>query len=336
MGRMSLLAFSWLSLATASSAAPGVATHMRHVVFHLGPGIELRVDDLAGHLASRTSGPVVFDDVRSYVVQIESARVAMTPESLTNLMNTYVFAGPDAPISNIRIGVDGSEMTQSGTLKKGVPIPFSLRAALSVTADGKIRVHPTSMKAAGFLSKRVLDFFGLELDHLVKIKNASAVRVDGDDLLLDPEMLLPPPQIRGRLTRVAIENGLIVQQFGGSSSAKPISPPDKRFANYMYYRGGTLRFGKLTMRDTDLLLVDSDPKDHFDFSPERYNDQLVAGYSKNTRTHGLIVYMPDLSDLRRGSTPSPSAPLRLDPALPVQKPARSGQAGTQAASKRVP
>jgi hypothetical protein len=109
-----------------------------------------------------------------------------------------------------------------------------------------------------------------------------------------------------------------VQQFGGSSSAKRISPPDKRFANYMYYRGGTLRFGKLTMRDTDLLLVDSDPKDHFDFSPERYNDQLVAGYSKNTRTHGLIVYMPDLSDLRRGSTRSPSAP------------------ETQAASKRVP
>lgn len=65
----------------------------------------------------------------------------------------------------------------------------------------------------------------------------------------------------------------------------------------MYYRGGTLRFGKLTMTDTDLLLVDADQTDPFDFSPERYNDQLVAGYSKNTRAHGLIVYMPDLNDL---------------------------------------
>jgi hypothetical protein len=68
----------------------------------------------------------------------------------------------------------------------------------------------------------------------------------------------------------------------------------------MYYRGGTLRFGKLTMADTDLLLVDADQKDPFDFSPERYNDQLVAGYSKNTRAHGLIVYMPDLNDLGSG------------------------------------
>jgi hypothetical protein len=65
----------------------------------------------------------------------------------------------------------------------------------------------------------------------------------------------------------------------------------------MYYRGGTLRFGKLTMVDTDLLLVDADQKDVFDFSPARYNEHLVAGYSKNTPVHGLIVYMPDLNDL---------------------------------------
>lgn len=318
---MGLIAASWLSLAAASSSAPRVATHMRHVVFHLDSGIELRVDDLVGHLVSRTARPVLFDDVRSYLVDIDSARVSMTPESLTNLMNNYVFAAPDAPFKNIKIGIEGSEMTQSGTLKKGVPVPFSIRAAVSATADGKIRVHPTSIKAAGFVSKRVLDFFGLELDNLVKMKNVSAVVADGDDLLLDPQQLLPPPQIRGRLTRVAIENGEIVQQFGAGSS-KGIAPPDKRVANYMYYRGGTLRFGKLTMRDTDLLLVDSDPKDHFDFSPERYNDQLVAGYSKNTRAKGLIVYMPDLADLRRGSTPSASAGLRPGP--------------TPAASRKVP
>lgn len=35
------------------------------------------------------------------------------------------------------------------------------------------------------------------------------------------------------------------------------------------------------------------PKRPFDFSQERYNDQLVAGYSKNTAALGLKVYMPD-------------------------------------------
>jgi hypothetical protein len=36
-----------------------------------------------------------------------------------------------------------------------------------------------------------------------------------------------------------------------------------------------LQFGKLIMHDTDLRLVDADPRDPFDFSPEHYNDQLV-------------------------------------------------------------
>ncbi len=46
---------------------------MRHVVFHLGKGIEMRVDDLNGRLVSAGSGPPVFDNVNSYVVDIQYA-----------------------------------------------------------------------------------------------------------------------------------------------------------------------------------------------------------------------------------------------------------------------
>jgi len=293
------------SIPISSYAAEPVATRMRHVVFHLGNGIEMRVDDLNGSLVSAASGPPVFDDVNSYVVEIQSARVSLTAESLTNLMNNYVFAADNSPLKKLKIEIEGNELKQSGVLAKGVPVPFHLRASIGATADGKIRVHPTSMKAAGFVSKRVLDFFGLELERLVKVNPATGVTIDGDDLLLDPERLLPPPRIKGRLTRTWIENGLVVQEFG-TPSKKPLTPPNSRFANYMYYRGGTLRFGKLTMVDTDMVLVDADQKDPFDFSPGEYNDQLVAGYSKNTRSHGLIVYMPDLADLSRRSAVSTS------------------------------
>jgi hypothetical protein len=271
---------------------------MRHVVFHLGKGVEMRVDDLNGRLVSTASGPPVFDDVNSYVVEIQSARVGMTAESLTNLMNNYVFAAADSPLKKLKIEIEGNELKQSGVLVKGVPVPFHLRASIAATPDGRIRVHPTSMKAAGFVSKRVLDFFGLELERLVKVNASTGVAVEGDDLLLDPERLLPPPRIKGRLTRTWIENGVVMQEFG-TPSAHPLTPPNRRLANYMYYRGGTLRFGKLTMVDADMVLVDADQRDPFDFSPAEYNDQLVAGYSKNTRGHGLVVYMPDLNDLPR-------------------------------------
>jgi hypothetical protein len=72
-----------------------------------------------------------------------------------------------------------------------------------------------------------------------------------------------------------------------------------RRTNYIYFRGGTLRFGRLTMTDTDLQLVDGDSSDPFDFFPERYQRQLIAGYSKNAPPGGLITFMPDQNQSAR-------------------------------------
>jgi hypothetical protein len=279
-----------------------VQVRMENVNFHVGHGVELRVLHLSGRLASATPGKVpTFDDVNSYTIDIESARVAMTAGSLTNLMNNVLFAGPDAPIKNMTVDIEGNELKQTGTLKKGVSVPFTMRASLDVTADGKLRLHPTSMKAAGIIPKGLLDFLGLHLKSLLKVRAESPMQVSGDDLLLDPERALPPPRIRGKLTKAWIVDGLVYEQFGEEKATQLLTPPVAS-RNFMYYRGGTLRFGKLTMVDADLMLVDEDPKDPFDFSPAQYKDQLVAGYSKNTPDNGLVTHMPDLSDISKRGT----------------------------------
>src|SRR5262245_47674882 len=111
------LALSAMAL-TAEAWADPVAARMHNVMFHLGHGIELRVADLAGQLVSRTpSRPPVFDDVDSYLLDLSSARVSMTPDSLTNLLNNYVFAYPDAPFKNLKVTIENGELRQSGTLK---------------------------------------------------------------------------------------------------------------------------------------------------------------------------------------------------------------------------
>ena len=53
------------------------------------------------------------------------------------------------------------------------------------------------------------------------------------------------------------------------------------------------------MTETDLELVDLDPKDAFDFSVDDWNAQLVAGYSKTLPNRGLRAYMPDYNDLKK-------------------------------------
>jgi hypothetical protein len=140
-----------------------------------------------------------------------------------------------------------------------------------------------------------MDVFGVEIADLLNTKNTRGVRIQKDDFILYPDKILPLPRISGRLTSVAIQGKQLIQKFGTSMDA-PIGPVP---GNYMAYRGNVLRFGKLTMDDADLVLIDQDPRDPFDFSLDNYKQQLTAGYSKTTASGGLRTYMPDFAKVRR-------------------------------------
>lgn len=109
--------------------------------------------------------------------------------------------------------------------------------------------------------------------------------------------MVPPPRISGRVTAASIEASSVALSFGPGANRNPLPPPKP--GNYLYFRGGVLQFGKLTMRDADLELLDSGPDDPFDFYLERYHDQLVAGHVEVTRDKGLVTHVPDYGDLKR-------------------------------------
>jgi hypothetical protein len=80
-------------------------------------------------------------------------------------------------------------------------------------------------------------------------------------------------------------------------NAAPIGPRALS-RNHVYWRGGQLAFGKVTMAVTALELVDLDTEDPFDFSVDNWNAPLVAGYSKMLPNQGLRAWMPDFADRR--------------------------------------
>jgi hypothetical protein len=89
--------------------------------------------------------------------------------------------------------------------------------------------------------------------------------------------------------------------------------PDSTIANFVYFRGAQLRFGKLLMSDTDLQIVDADPSDAFDLNLEEYARQLIAGTSRTLPNLGLRVEFPDYDALgperyATGSDSSASTP----------------------------
>jgi hypothetical protein len=264
-----------------------VQVRFHNVHLRIRPGIVLEVRDLEGALVSTRPGqPPVFDDQRSFALRVDAGRIAISPESLTRILNEEVFAGDRAPISNVRVTIERGRLKQTGTLRKVIRLPFTVEADVSTTPDGRIRLHPASVKAAGIPAGRVMRWLGIELEDLVKSNPGAGLEVVDNDLLLAPDRLIRTPEVRGRLRGIRIEPDRIVQIYGAPRTAAGRG-------NYMAYRGGTLRFGRLTMSDTDMTLVDADPADPFDFWPDRYSRQLVAGYSKNTAAGGLRVYMPD-------------------------------------------
>ena len=300
-----------LSLGAPTAARDGGPVHcgveMRNVRLHLADDVVLAVTALDGEFIGRGDGvPPVFDDPRSYTLRIRSADLAMDMASLTALISRALGSGA-APIRDVRVGVEGGALQVRGHLKKGVSVPFTMRADVSAAPDGSMRLHATSIKAAGVPVKGLLDLVGVDVADLMKAPAGSGIRADGDDLLIDTTAMLPPPRTEGRLQQVAIANQRLTMHLAGAATppARPATLPLPRARNYIYFFGGSIRFGKLTMSDADMQLIDAEPRDPFDFYPARYEGQLIAGYSRNTRRHGLQVFMPDYARVAAGGAPLP-------------------------------
>jgi hypothetical protein len=282
-----------------------VQIEMQNVHLHVDDGIILEIERLRGDMITRSPGqPPVFDDGRSYVLRVSSATMAIDMPSLSALLNRHVFGYDGAPLKDVKVETtkDG-RLEQKGKLHKGIDVPFSMKASVSATPEGRLKLHMESMKVAGVPAKGFLSLFGLKLEDVADLERRHGLSVSDNDIVIDVGQVLPPPEITGRLSRVTVVGNRLVQTFAPSDGARvpALRPPDPRARNYVYFSSGTIRFGKLTMSDADLQLIDADMRDAFDFFPNRYKEQLVAGYSKNTPRLGLMTYMPDFADLQRRS-----------------------------------
>ena len=268
-----------------------VHTSMRNVRYHYTSSIAVHILGLSGWLTPAAGHALVyFDDNRSFVLHIAAADMSISTEAMTSILNQYVFAAPDAPLKALSISADGSNLKITGKLHSHGDIPFEEEGVLSLTPSGEIRIHSIRVKAAHLPVKTVMDLLGIHISGLISHHKVRGVRAEKDDLLLNPEEILPLPRIQGRLTSVHVGGNAIVEHFGGRI-------PELAPGNYMDYRGGRFRFGKLTMNDADMELIDMDQQDPFDFYLARYKEQLVAGYTKTTSTFGLRVFMPDFDKL---------------------------------------
>jgi len=290
--------FSLLAIAGCSqveATTPAVQIDMRNVDLHLTSEIQLQIHRLAGSMAgSDVRKPINLDDTSSYRINVTSGEVAIDLPSLNAVVSRALSDGK-SNVRHVRLSIEDGTLRQKGTIDKAIDIPFNAKSAVGVTPDGKIRIHTESVKGYGVPVKPLMKIFGVEMDNLLRVRPGNGVTVDGNDLILEPSKLMPPPAINGRITAVRVEGQSLVQVLGGGTAPSPTPPPIG--ANHMLFRGGQITFGKLTMTESDLEIIDDDPADPLDFSVDGWNRQLVAGYSKVTARHGLQAHVPDYNDL---------------------------------------
>jgi hypothetical protein len=304
---MIMLACLMIALAAAQNGSHAgrpdstVQVQMHNVLYHFTDDIAVHIEDLRGALVpTRNNSIPVFDDKDSFVLRITDAEIAISATAMSNVLNSYILVRPDSPLKNISIRVEKSELKIKGKLHSKGNIPFEMDASASVTPEGNIRLSAKSIKALHLPVKGLMDLLGTSLASLIKAGKLTGMKAEKDDLILDPQQILPPPHIEGRVTGIRLDGNDIVQSFGHPEKLKT----HRGRQNYMRYEGNRLRFGKLTMSDTDLTLLDMSPNDPFDFYLEHYKDQLVAGYSKTTPSFGLRVYMRDFNKLGQSGPPA--------------------------------
>ena len=271
------------------STTSAVQVDMRNVMYHVTDHVAVHILQLQGLIVpTKRQGLPVFDDVQSFTLAIHYAEIAIGMDALSHILNHYVFAAPDAPIMDVTVTTVGTSLKVQGKLHAQGDLPFETEGTAVATPEGHMRMHTRKVTVAQVSVKGLMDLLGLQSAQLLNTDKVRGVRLEGNDLLLDPTLLLPPPHIEGRVTEVRIAGEHILQVFG---TKPPSGAPHPYSGNYMAYRGGQLRVGTLTMADADVMLIDMDPQDPFDVSLAHYKDQLVAGYTQITPDVGLRVFI---------------------------------------------
>ena len=108
-----------------------------------------------------------------------------------------------------------------GKLHKGIDVPFSIKASVSTTEDGRLRLHAESLKALGVPAKGLLESLRPEARRRDERQERAGIEIQDNDIIIAAGQVLPPPEIAGRLAKVTVDREPLVQVFDDASNGRP-------------------------------------------------------------------------------------------------------------------
>ena len=276
----------------AADAAP-INVYAHNLMLRKGPNFRIYVRWLRGQMsrAHRDVNPS-FDDPESFFLDIKTGVLRANIGDIAHFLNTE--GASNSPLKNIALSGKEDQVKLTGTLHKVIPVPIELDGAITVVPDNRIQLHVTKLSALKIPLKGLLGAFHVTVSDLFQSGSVKGIQVTGNDIFFDTQTLLPPPHIRGQLTKVHIVNPDLEEVYG---KAQTDVQRVQQWRNFLRLRDGTLDLGKLTMHHVDIIMVDISKDAWFDLDLNHYQDQLVNGYTRMTPQAGLQIFMPDLDQI---------------------------------------
>ena len=282
-------------------------THIQaeNVSFQVVDGVRISVRSIDGlMIPTHPNRPVSLDVPTSMRVQVLSAQTSISVEALTRLLNNYTLPHAQSSVHDLKLDFVDGQVHVEGKLKKVFEVPFSAEASIGLTSAGDIRVHFTNFTAAGFVHKKLLDWLGIHVDTVAKPGRSHSFQVVDDDMIFPMYTLFPPPHFIGSLRSAKIEGDQFVQIFG---DPQPFAPAPQPSEHYIYFRGGVMQCGRMTMQGVDLELVNKDEGEPLIFSIDHNFEQLLPGRLRVTPTHGMVAYIASYPEVVASERASQSA-----------------------------
>ncbi len=257
--------------------------------------VTVHIPRLHGELAAVGEGPPDLADRNSYRIDIFDAEIRLSGADLSRLINDILLGYEDPPIRDVAVEVREGDVVLTGALQRPLPVQATIVGTLRVTEAGDVALQPSELEAAGIPVANLLDLIGVQLEELVSVRHIEGISIVENTLIIDPEALVPAPQLRGRVSGVRATPGqavLFLEGTEGTGDAPRIEPPEA-VENYLFVFGGDVRIGKFKMEGADLLLRDANPDDLFDLNLRDYRRQLVAGWVDFHPDMGIVAHLPD-------------------------------------------
>jgi hypothetical protein len=266
--------------------------YAHNLLLRKGPNFRVYVRWLRGQIIpTRRNVNPSFDDPDSFLLNIKAGFVRANVGDICEFLNASLSA--KSPLKNVTLSGDGNQIRLHATLRKLISLPIELIGTIAPAPGNRIQIHVTKLSLLKIPLKSILGGFHIGVSDLVP-DGMPGIKVSGNNILVDPQKLLPPPNIRGQLTGVRIVNPDLEAVYGDAeTTVKDV----EQWRNFLKLSGGTLDFGKLTMRHVDLIMIDLSNDAWFDLDLAHYQEQLVNGYTRMTPQAGLQIFMPDLNKL---------------------------------------